>query len=62
MISKFLFFTNRSGSVIAKVEMMFGKSVTDPLKPLEDEIKGGKLGAFRVKSELDLYPSKVWST
>ncbi|CAH3166103.1 unnamed protein product, partial [Pocillopora meandrina] len=46
----------RSGSVIAKVEMKFGKSVTDPLKPLEDEIKEGKLGAFSVKRELDLNP------
>lgn len=58
----FLFFTYRSGSVIAEVEMKFGKSVTDPLKPLEDEIKEGKLGAFSVKRELDLNPSKAWST
>ena len=42
--------------------MKFGKSVTDPLKPLEDEIKGGRLGAFEVKRELDLNPSKAWST
>ena len=62
LINKFLFFTDRSGSVIAKVEMRFGKSVTDPLKPLEDEIKDGKLGAFGVKRELDLNPSKAWST
>ena len=62
LISKFLFFTDRSGSVIAEVEMKFGKSVTDPLKPLEDEIKGGRLGAFGVKRELDLNPSKAWST
>lgn len=62
LISMFLFFTYRSGSVIAKVKMEFGKSVTDPLKPLEDEIKEGKLGAFSVKRELDLNPSKAWST
>ena len=62
LINKFLFFTDRSGSVIAKVQMTFGKSVTDPLKPLEDEIKDGKLGAFSVKRELDLNPSKAWST
>ena len=62
LINKFLFFTDRSGSVIAKVEMTFGKSITDPLKPLEDEIKDGKLGAFGVKRELDLNPSKAWST
>ena len=62
LISMFLFFTYRSGSVIAEVEMKFGKSVTDPLKPLEDEIKEGKLGAFSVKRELDLNPSKAWST
>ena len=62
LISMFLFFTYRSGSVIAEVEMKFGKSGTDPLKPLEDEIKEGKLGAFSVKRELDLNPSKAWST
>ena len=62
LISMFLFFNYRSGSVIAEVEMKFGKSVTDPLKPLEDEIKEGKLGAFSVKRELDLNPSKAWST
>nr|XP_058941417.1 uncharacterized protein LOC131769700 [Pocillopora verrucosa] len=49
----------RSGSVIAKVEMEFGKSVTDPLKPLEDEIKDGRLGAFSVKRELDLNPTTL---
>ncbi|PFX13052.1 hypothetical protein AWC38_SpisGene22907 [Stylophora pistillata] len=57
----------RSGSVVAEVEMKFGKSVTDPLKPLEDEIKDGKLGAFTVNRELDFNittppPASLFST
>lgn len=44
----------RAGSVVAIVEMRFGKSVTDPLKPLEDEIRDGKLGSFTVDRELHL--------
>ncbi|XP_022805173.1 uncharacterized protein LOC111342364 isoform X2 [Stylophora pistillata] len=49
----------RSGSVVARVQMKFGKSVTDPLKPLEDGIKDGNLGAFRVNRELDLNPTTL---
>ncbi|XP_022805185.1 protein turtle-like, partial [Stylophora pistillata] len=57
----------RSGSVVAEVEMKFGKSVTDPLKPLEDDIKDGKLGAFTVNCKLDLNittppPASLFST
>ena len=52
-----------SGSVVAKVELKFERSVLDPLKPLEDEIKDGKLGsAFTVSRELDLNPSKACAT
>ncbi|KAL9964721.1 hypothetical protein ACROYT_G028401 [Oculina patagonica] len=47
----------RSGSVIAIVELLFGKSATSPLKPLQDEIKDGKLGPFMVDPELDLNPT-----
>nr|XP_058952434.1 uncharacterized protein LOC131779867 [Pocillopora verrucosa] len=48
-----------SGSVVAKVELKFERSVLDPLKPLEDEIKDGKLGSFTVSRELDLNPTSV---
>ncbi|XP_066024509.1 fibroblast growth factor receptor 2 isoform X3 [Pocillopora verrucosa] len=49
----------RSGSVVAEVELKFEKSVLDPLKPLEDEIKDGRLGSFTVSRELDLNPTSV---
>ena len=52
----------RSGSVVAEVELKFEKSVLDPLKPLEDEIKDGSLGSFTVSRELDLNPSKACAT
>ena len=52
----------RSGSVVAEVELKFERSVLDPLKPLEDEIKDGKLGSFTVSRELDLNPSKACAT
>lgn len=45
---------DRAGSVVAIVELKFGKYVTDPLKPLEDEIRDGKLGSFTVDRELHL--------
>ena len=51
-----------SGSVVAEVELKFEKSVLDPLKPLEDEIKDGSLGSFTVSRELDLNPSKACAT
>ncbi|KAL9964728.1 hypothetical protein ACROYT_G028408 [Oculina patagonica] len=46
----------RSGSVVATVELLFGKSATNPLKPLQDEING-KLGPFTVDQELVLNPT-----
>ena len=51
-----------SGSVVAEVELKFERSVPDPLKPLEDEIKDGKFGSFTVSRELDLNPSKACAT
>ena len=45
---------NRAGSVVAIVELKFGKSVNDPFKPLKDEIKDGKLGSFIVGPEIEL--------
>ncbi|XP_078381425.1 uncharacterized protein LOC144664188 [Oculina patagonica] len=47
----------REGSVDAIVELLFGKSITDPLKPLQDEINDGKLGSFTVDKSLDLNPT-----
>lgn len=49
--------TCRAGSVFATVELTFGKSVSVPLKPLEDEVNNGKLGLFTVDSELDENPT-----
>ncbi|KAL9964722.1 hypothetical protein ACROYT_G028402 [Oculina patagonica] len=46
----------RSGSVVATVELFFGNSATNPLKPLQDEING-KLGPFTVDQELVLNPT-----
>ena len=57
-----LFLTCRSGSVAATVELVFGKPINEPLKPLQDEISDGKLGSFTVKRELDLNPSKSFFT
>ena len=50
-------FTCRSGSVYAFVQLVFGKSVTEPLKPLQDEIRDGKLGSLIVSRELDRLPT-----
>ena len=47
----------RPGSVVAIVELVFGKSASDPLKPLQDEISGGKLSSFKVSAMLDVDPS-----
>ncbi|KAL9964710.1 hypothetical protein ACROYT_G028387 [Oculina patagonica] len=47
----------REGSVKAIVELLFGKSVANPLKPLEDAIRNGKLGSFTVDKSLDLNPT-----
>ena len=52
-------FTCRSGSVYAIVELVFGKPVTEPLKPLQDEIRDGKLGSFTVYRELYRDPHNI---
>ena len=43
-----IFLTCRSGSVYAVVELAFGSTAIDPLKPLRDEMNDGKLGSFTV--------------
>ena len=53
-----VFLTCRSGSVVATLEMKFGKSVNEPLTPLKEAIKDGKLGSFTVNRDLDMNPSK----
>ncbi|KAJ7381890.1 hypothetical protein OS493_038445 [Desmophyllum pertusum] len=47
----------RPGSVVATVVLLFGKSATDSLKPLQDEIINGTLASFTVDRYLDLNPS-----
>ena len=44
------------------MELAFGPSVSDPLKPLKDEVNDGKLGPFTVDRELDLNPSMSYTT
>ena len=39
------------------MELAFGSSVSDPLKPLRDEMNDGKLGSFTVDSQLDVNPT-----
>ena len=39
------------------MELAFGPSVSDPLKPLRDEINDGKLGSFTVDRQLDVNPT-----
>ena len=39
------------------MEVAFGSSVSDPLRPLRDEMKDGKLGSFTVDRQLDLNPT-----
>jgi len=43
----------RSGSVYAVVELEFGSTGSDPLKPLTDELNDGKLGSFTVDRHLN---------
>ena len=47
---------------MATVELVFGKSVSDPLKPLQDEINDRKLGSFTVDRVSDLNPTITPST
>ena len=49
----------RSGSVVAIIKLAFVKSASDPLKPLQDEIKDGHLASFTVEREIDLNPTEV---
>ncbi|KAJ7371563.1 hypothetical protein OS493_024236 [Desmophyllum pertusum] len=51
--------TFRSGSVVATLEMKFGKSVNEPLTPLKEAIRDGKLGSFTVNPELDMNPTTL---
>ena len=39
------------------MELAFGSSVSDPLKPLRDEMNDGKLGSFTVHCQLDVNPT-----
>ena len=39
------------------MELAFGSGVSDPLKPLRDEINDGKLGTFTVDRQLDVNPT-----
>jgi len=39
------------------VELAFGSTVIDPLKPLRDEINDGKLGSLTVDRQLDVNPT-----
>lgn len=43
--------------MFAVVELAFGSSVSDPFKPLRDEMKDGKLGSFTVDRQLVENPS-----
>ncbi|CAH3180398.1 unnamed protein product [Porites lobata] len=43
------------GSVVATLVMFFGSSVSEPLKPLQDEIADSKLGQFAVGRQLNIY-------
>lgn len=43
--------------MFAVVDLAFGSSVSDPLKPLRDEMADGKLGSYTVDRQLNLNPS-----
>ena len=47
----------RDGSIVAHVQLFFNINVSEPLKPLRDEVNRGKLGPFRVTGGLILNPS-----
>ena len=47
----------RDGSIVAHVQLRFKKGVSSPLQPLEDQVKTGKLGPFRVTGGLIPTPS-----
>ena len=39
------------------MELEFGSTVSDPLKPLRDEMNDGKLGSLTVDRQLDVNPT-----
>lgn len=41
---------------------MFGKGAIDPLKPIQDEISGGKLSSLKVNAVLDVNPKDPATT
>ena len=47
----------RDGSIVAHVQLRFKNGVSEPLKPLQDQVKNGTLGPFNVTRELILNPS-----
>lgn len=47
----------RDGSIVAHVQLRFKSEVSDPLKPLKDQVNSGMLGPFRVTGGLILDPS-----
>ena len=47
----------RDGSIVAHVQLRFKSGVSEPLKPLEDQVNKGKLGPFSVTGGLILDPS-----
>ena len=47
----------RDGSIVAHVQLRFKKGVSSPLQPLDDQVKTGTLGPFRVTGGLILNPS-----
>lgn len=47
----------RDGSIVAHVQLRFKTGVSNPLQPLEDRVKTGTLGPFRVTGGLILNPS-----
>ena len=47
----------RDGSIVAHVQLRFKTGVSNPLQPLEDRVKTGMLGPFRVTGGLILNPS-----
>lgn len=47
----------RDGSIVAHVQLRFKSGVSDPLKPLEDQVNTGKLGPFSVTGGLIPTPS-----
>ena len=43
------------GSVVATVEMLFGISSCEPLRPLQDKIAEAKLGQYTVDRQLQVF-------